>query len=87
MFVVNKAPSEEIDRNLINQTKIELKKNFSNQAFDPAELSLIWAGESELVLLTQNLRLRAVHINLIYAVVELYQEEQLDLRGLDSLKS
>ncbi|MBD1842224.1 hypothetical protein H6F89_02120 [Cyanobacteria bacterium FACHB-63] len=86
MFIVNKASGEQIDRNQIDQTKLELKKKFSNQAFDPADLRLIWAGESEFALLSANLRLQAVHINLIYAVIELYREQQLDLVELDSLK-
>ncbi|MEP0917755.1 hypothetical protein NC981_13060 [Leptolyngbya sp. DQ-M1] len=86
MFIVNKASDEQIDRHQINQIKIELEKKFSNQAFDPAGLGLIWAGESEFVLLSANLCLQAVHINLIYAVIELYREQQLDLVELDSPK-
>ena len=86
MFVVSKAPHEQIDRSQIDQIKIKLKEKFSNQAFQPANLKLIWAGESELIILTENLRLRSMQINLIYAVIELYQEKQLEFVEPDSLK-
>lgn len=76
---VKKDSNEFVDRAEINWIKKTLKERFRHQAFHAADLRNIAFGQSELTLLVEDLHLKEVHINLIYAFVELYQKEQIDI--------
>ncbi|GAP95822.1 hypothetical protein NIES2104_23470 [Leptolyngbya sp. NIES-2104] len=83
---VKKDANETIDRHHINQIKQKLKEKFRHQAFSATDLRNIASGQSELTLLIEDWHLKEVHINLIYALIELFQEEQLDIVDRYSLQ-
>ncbi|MBD1845320.1 hypothetical protein H6F89_18295 [Cyanobacteria bacterium FACHB-63] len=76
-FAIGKSPTEAMDRSAINQIKLELQEQFQQQPVSVPELQGRYSGESQLFLLYDSVAVRAVHINLVYALVELYQQNQL----------
>lgn len=76
---VKKNANETIDRQRISQLKQELKEKFRHQVFSATDLTNIASGQSELTLLIEGLHLKEVHIDLIYALIELFQEGQIEI--------
>lgn len=76
---VKKDPNEVIDRPQIHQIKQELTEKFKSQTFSAADLRSIAFGQSELTLLIEDLHIKELHINLIYAFVELSQEGRIEI--------
>lgn len=85
MFAVGKAPGEILERNEINRIKIELKQEFKDQTFHVVDLQYLYPGESELTVLTPEICLEKVHVNLIYAFADLYREQCLHITRHDGL--
>ncbi|BAU14786.1 hypothetical protein LEP3755_53390 [Leptolyngbya sp. NIES-3755] len=76
---VKKDSNEVIDRQQINQIKQTLKEKFRDRSFSAPDLSKIASGQSELTLLIENLQIKEVHINLIYALIEHYQADRVEV--------
>lgn len=76
-FSVGMALDEKVDRGAIERIKLELKERFKHHAFSTQDLHLLYPGESNLSLLYDGLHLRDIHINLVYALVEFRQQNQL----------
>lgn len=76
-FAISKSPTEEIDLSAIEQIKLELRGQFQQQSFSVPDLQRRYPGESRLFLLDDSVAVRAVHINLVYALIELYERNQL----------
>lgn len=85
-FGVKKDIDETIDRNQINQFKTVLKEKFNHQAFSATDLRNIAFGQSELTILVEKLHLKEIHINMIYAFLELLQEERLEILDRNPLQ-
>ncbi len=85
MFAVGKASDENMERNEINRIKYELKEKLGNQSFRLIDIKHLYPGKSELTLLTESTYLEQVHVNLIYAFIELYREAQIDIVSRDPL--
>lgn len=84
-FSVGKSPNEQVERGEIERIKLDLKEKFKNQSFSLKALQLLYPGESDLSLLFANARLSNIHINLVYALVELSQQNRLKLIDSSSM--
>ncbi|MBD2079693.1 hypothetical protein [Leptolyngbya sp. FACHB-17] len=76
-FAIDKSSQEEIDLSAIEQIKLELLLQFQQQSFSVPDLQRHYPGESRLFLLDDSIAVRAIHINLVYALLELHQQNQL----------
>lgn len=78
-FSIGKSLNEQVERASVDRIKLELKNKFQDQSFGVKELQILYSGESNLLLLYDSIDLKNIHINLVYALTELYQQNQLKI--------
>jgi hypothetical protein len=76
-FAISKSSQEQIDLSTIEQIKLDLQEQFQQQSFGVPDLQHRYPGSSRLFFLHDSVAVRAVHINLVYALIKLYQQNQL----------
>ncbi|MEP0917000.1 hypothetical protein NC981_09225 [Leptolyngbya sp. DQ-M1] len=85
-FAIDRSSDEEIDLSAIEQIKLELQEQLQQQSFSVPDLQQHYPGESRLFLLDDSIAIRAIHINLVYALLELYQQNQLRIVGRNPVR-
>jgi hypothetical protein len=76
-FAISKSSQEQIDLSAIEQIKLDLQEQFQQQSFGVPDLQHRYPGASRLFFLYDSVAVRAIHINLVYALIELNQQNRL----------